>query len=44
MAAGLRYFSAGSYRILYRESEDGIEVVRVLDSARNLEALFAPKG
>ncbi|MDR3423823.1 MAG: type II toxin-antitoxin system RelE/ParE family toxin [Alphaproteobacteria bacterium] len=36
----LRYFPVGSYLILYRERPDGVEIVRVLHSARNLEAIF----
>ena len=40
IAPGLRYFVVGSYLILYRETSCGIEVVRVLHGARNLNALF----
>jgi len=36
----LRYFPVGSYIILYREIAEGVEIVRVLHGARNLEAIF----
>lgn len=37
---GLRSFSVGKYLILYRYIEDGIEVVRVVHGARDIEGLF----
>lgn len=37
---GLRSFPASSYIILYRQFEDGIEVVRVVHGRRDLESLF----
>lgn len=40
IAPSLRYFTVGSYLILYREIPDGVEIVRVLHGARNLNALF----
>lgn len=40
IAPGMRYFVVGSYLVLYREIAEGIEVVRVLHGARNLNALF----
>lgn len=43
IAADLRYFVAGSYLLLYREIQTGIEIVRVLHGARNLEFLFNTK-
>lgn len=36
IAPDLRYYVTGSYLILYRETAFGIEVVRVLHGARNL--------
>lgn len=40
IAPDMRYFVVGSYLILYREAQNGIEVVRVLHGARNLDAIF----
>ena len=40
LAADLRYFPVGSYLIFYREIADGVEIIRVLHGARNMEALF----
>ena len=40
LAAGLRSFPKGSYLILYRPMEGGVEVVRVLHGARNLRRVF----
>jgi len=40
LGAGLRSFAAGRYVIFYREREDGIEVVRVLHGARDVDSLF----
>lgn len=36
----LRCFVVGSYLILYREVKAGIEIVRVLHGARNINAIF----
>jgi toxin ParE1/3/4 len=36
----LRAFTVGRYVIYYRPSEDAIEVIRVLHSARDVRALF----
>lgn len=36
----LRWFPAGNHVIFYRPDEDGIQVVRVLDGRRDLEAAF----
>ncbi len=41
IAPDLRYFVEGNYLILYRESAEGIEVVRVVHGARNLKNLFS---
>ena len=40
LASGLRSFPVGNYVVFYRPIEDGIEVVRVLHGARNIENLF----
>lgn len=37
---GLRYLPVGSYLILYRETEDGIEAVRDLHGRRNLPEIL----
>jgi toxin ParE1/3/4 len=39
-APNLRSFSAGSYVIFYRPVRAGIEVMRVIHSARNIDTLF----
>ncbi len=36
----LRSVREGNYLILYRQIEDGIEIVRVVHGARDIEALF----
>jgi toxin ParE1/3/4 len=36
----MRWFPAGNYVIFYRPAEDGIQVVRVLDGRRDLDAAF----
>jgi toxin ParE1/3/4 len=40
LAAGLRRFPVGDYLIFYEVTASGIEVVRVLHGARNIETLF----
>jgi toxin ParE1/3/4 len=40
LAPGLRSFPVGNYLAFYRPVTDGIELVRVLHGARNLEELF----
>jgi toxin ParE1/3/4 len=37
---GLRYFVSGSWLILYRTVEDGVEIVRVVHGKRDLNGLF----
>lgn len=37
---GLRMFPAGNYLILYAEVEAGVEIVRVLHSARQWQKLL----
>ncbi|MDR3569052.1 MAG: type II toxin-antitoxin system RelE/ParE family toxin [Syntrophobacteraceae bacterium] len=40
LAEGLRSFPIGRYIVFYLPQPDGIEVVRVLHAARDLDALF----
>jgi toxin ParE1/3/4 len=40
LSPDLRSFVVGRYLILYRPIDDGIEVVRVLHGARNIEVLL----
>ena len=40
LAADLRSFPFGRYVIFYAPIEDGIDVVRVLHSARDIDAVF----
>jgi toxin ParE1/3/4 len=40
IAPNLRAISIGSYVIFYRATEDGIEVVRILHTARDMTAEF----
>jgi toxin ParE1/3/4 len=40
LAAGLRCFTAGSYVIFYTVQPPGVEIVRVIHGARNVEAQF----
>jgi len=40
LAPGLRSFPVGRYIILYQTLPDGIEIIRVLHSARDLDALL----
>lgn len=35
LAQGLRFFPVGNYLIFYRESSEGIQVIRVLHGARD---------
>lgn len=42
LAAGLRSFPVGNYIIFYMPLPNGIEVVRVLNGARDMDALFDP--
>ena len=37
---GLRSFPAGKYLIFYQETKNGISIVRVLHSARDIDNLF----
>jgi toxin ParE1/3/4 len=40
IAPELRYLPIGNYLILYRELEEGIEVVRVVHGATRLDGLW----
>ena len=40
LAPGLRSFPEGSYFIFYQPIPDGIEVVRVLHTSRDIDSLF----
>jgi len=42
--AGMRWHSVRKYLVFYIPRSDGIEVVRVLHGARDLEALFRLKA
>lgn len=40
LAPNLRSFSVGNYVVFYRPIADGIEVARIIQSARDIEAQF----
>lgn len=40
LGAGLRSFTVGSYVLVYRFTADELELVRVIHSARDIDALF----
>jgi toxin ParE1/3/4 len=42
LAPGLRSFPVGDYLLLYRATDTGSELVRVVHGARNLRGLFRP--
>ena len=44
LATGLRSFPVGRYVLFYRPIPDGIEIVRVLHGARDVDAIFHPDG
>ena len=43
LAPGMRSFPVGRYLIFYAPLEDGIDVVRVLHGARDIDAIFKPE-
>ena len=43
LAPGVRSFPFGRYVIFYVALDDGIDVVRVLHSVRNIDAIFNPE-
>ena len=44
LAPSLRCFSAGNYVIFFRPVDAGIEVIRVVSGARDIESLFETGG
>jgi toxin ParE1/3/4 len=42
LAEGVRSFPVGRYIIFYRPLPQGVEIVRVLHGARDLDAIFHP--
>lgn len=42
LETGLRSFPVGRYVIFYRPIPEGVEIVRVLHGARDLDAIFHP--
>ena len=42
LAPHLRSFPAGSHVIFYRPLDDGVEIIRVLHGARDIDAMFNP--
>jgi len=40
LGADIRSFVVGSYVIFYRPLADGVEIIRVLHGARDIEAIF----
>lgn len=40
LLSGLRSFPYGNYLIFYIPLDDGVDIVRVLNGVRNIEALF----
>lgn len=44
LATDLRSFPVGRYVLFYRPIPDGIEIVRVLHGARDVDAIFHPDG
>ena len=42
-APGVRSFPVGRYVVFYVPLDDGIDVVRVLHGARDIDAVFNPK-
>ena len=40
LAPDLRSFPVGSYLIFYQPLDDGIEIIRIISAARDVDALF----
>ncbi len=40
LAPDLRSFPVGNYMIFYQPRDDGIEIVRIISAARDVDALF----
>lgn len=43
LAPGVRNFPSGRYVVFYMPMDDGIDVVRVLHGARDIDAVFSPE-
>jgi len=43
LAPGVRSFPFGRYVVFYMPMDDGIDVVRVLHGARDIDAVFSPE-
>jgi toxin ParE1/3/4 len=43
LAPGMRSFPVGRYVVFYAPLDDGIDVVRVLHGARDIEVIFNPE-
>jgi toxin ParE1/3/4 len=41
LAENLRMFTTGNYVILYRPTKDGVEIIMIVHSARDLPALWS---
>jgi Plasmid stabilization system protein len=44
IAKNLRHFPVKNYLILYQEQKSGVEIVRVLHGARDVDAIFIPNS
>lgn len=44
LAQGLRSFPVGRYVVFYRPVSNGIEVIRVLHGARDIQVIFEAEG
>ncbi len=44
LSPGLRSVPEGSYVVFYRPADDGVQIVRVLHGARDIERIFAEEG
>ena len=42
LAPSLRSFPVGNYIVFYRPAGDGVDIVRILHGARDIEEQFAP--
>ena len=41
LAVGARIFSVGNYVVVYRAITNGVEIIRVVHGARDIDSLFA---
>jgi toxin ParE1/3/4 len=44
LSPGLRSVPEGNYVVFYRPAEDGVQIVRVLHGARDIERIFTEEG